>query len=108
MDVSDALAVIGATMPPEARDAQIQERRLNLAASATALALDLGVDGLPVEQRQATEDQVVRIAAEIERLGTVASVPLPDVPQAASLADRLATVEDALGVVLGEILGASE
>ena len=108
MDINDALAVIGATMPPEARDAQIQERRLNLAASATAIALDLGVDGLPDEQRQATEDQVVRIAAEIERLGTVASVPLPDMPQAASLADRLATVEDALGVIAAEVLGGAE
>ena len=104
MDISDALAVIGATMPPEARDAQIQERRLNLAASATALALDLGVDGLPAEQRQATEDQVVRIAAEIERLGTVVSVPLPDVPQAAGLADRMSAMEDTLAVIAGEML----
>lgn len=77
-EIADALATIGAAMPDEARQAHLAERKLNLAASGTALAVDLGVKGLPKEQRAQTEAQIVAIAAEIDRLDALAAVPLTD------------------------------
>ena len=70
-DVTSALEVIQSALPPEIQTQQIQERILNLAASGNALALDLGVENISDEQKQAATDQILKIAAEINRLQTL-------------------------------------
>ena len=104
-DLHDALATIGAAIPQEARDAHLHERRLNLAASGTALAVDLGVAGLSDEQRAATEAQVVAIAEEIQRLSGLSSIPVDEYPQTASMSERLGQLEEGLALIAGELLG---
>ena len=105
-DLSAALATIGSLITPEEQAQAIRDRQQALARAAHPLALDLGVlqsvdtSGMTDEQRQeheqrvaATETQIVTIAGEIERLATVADVPLTDAPTAPSLADAVARVE---------------
>lgn len=104
-DINDALAIIGANISQEARDAHLQERRLNLAASGTALAVDLGVEGLPQEQREQTEAQLIAIATEIQRLGTLLSVPVDDYPQISSLLDQISALTDAVDLLILDSLG---
>ena len=91
--MTDPAAIIAAALPADVAKRQTEERILALAASGHALVLDLGVDGLPDDQRAATEEQVGRIAAEIERLQTVADLPPADAAQAPTITARLAEVE---------------
>lgn len=90
--ITEALATIKAVLPPEVNAQQVQERIVNLAASGNALAIDLGAleSNIPQEvpgeelteeqqaqqeaikeQREATKNQVVIIANEINRLSTL-------------------------------------
>ena len=83
--LDDALATIGATLPEDVRKAHLNDRNVALANSAQALILDLGVEGLPVDQQVDTELQVVRIADEITRLQSLADLTPVEVPQQATL-----------------------
>ena len=105
-DLSAALATIGALITPEEQAQAIRDRQQALARAAQPLVLDLGTlsavdpSALTPEQAKdhadrvaATEAQIGILAAEIERLSTVADVPLPDAPQAPALAKKVAAVE---------------
>lgn len=129
--MTDPLATIAAVLGPEEQAHIIRDRQQALARAAYPLALDLGVleqvdvdaldDDARVEHERrldATQTQIATVAAEIERLGAVADVPLPDVPQAPALMDKVAAVESdqaalrqqvrSVGVVLATAAGVPE